>query len=367
MNGAISRLDRWLLDRLIEAVGEAPVEVVLWTGETIRLADVEPVARVHLRDRGAFRRLVRDPSFRFGEEYAAGGMVIEGGLVELLRHLLSFSLRNRVSQGLQSRLSTWFRRPRGTSLTASKKNIHRHYDVGNDFYKLWLDERMVYTCAYFTDPSNTLEQAQLDKLDHVCRKVMLQPGQHVIEAGCGWGALAMHMARQYGVTVIAYNISHEQVVYARDRARAEGLAGRVEFVEDDWRNITGTCDAFVSVGMLEHVGLANYERLGRVLRGCLREDGFGLIHSIGRNYPLAGDSWIERRIFPGGYAPSLGEMLRVFEPNDFSVLDVENIRMHYAKTLSHWLLRFEEATDVVRDMFDEEFLRVWRLYLASSQ
>jgi cyclopropane-fatty-acyl-phospholipid synthase len=255
---------------------------------------------------------------------------------------------------------------RANSLSGSRSNIHHHYDLSNDFYRLWLDEQMVYTCAYFPTPSTTLEQAQVAKMDHVCRKVRLRPGQLVIEAGCGWGALARHMARHYGVTVRAFNISHEQVVYARERARAEGLHHQVEFVEDDYRAITGTCDAFVSVGMLEHIGPEHYGELSGVIHRCLGPTSLGLIHSIGRNRPRPTNAWLEQRIFPGAYLPSLGEIMAVFEPSAFSVLDVENLRLHYAETLRHWLRRFDQVADRVAEQFSPQFVRTWRLYLASS-
>ncbi len=226
---------------------------------------------------------------------------------------------------------------------------------------------MVYTCAYFPTPETGLEEAQLAKMDHVARKVQLKPGQKVIEAGCGWGALSLHMAEHFGVNVRAFNISKEQVAYARQQAQERGLTDRVEFIEDDYRNITGTCDAFVSVGMLEHVGLENYRDLGGVIECCLKPEGLGLIHSISRNYPSPMSPWMEREIFPGAYIPALSEMLNVFQPWDMSVLDVENLRLHYAETLAHWLERFEGVVDQVRDRFDDRFVRMWRLYLAASQ
>jgi cyclopropane-fatty-acyl-phospholipid synthase len=225
---------------------------------------------------------------------------------------------------------------------------------------------MQYTCAYFSEPELTLEAAQLAKLDHVCRKLQLKPGESVVEAGCGWGGLALHMAERYGVSVRAFNLSHEQVAYARKRAAEVGLSCRVEFVEDDYRNVSGKYDAFVSVGMLEHVGLENYSALGRVIDRSLTPLGRGLIHSIGRNVPQPFDPWSDARIFPGAYAPSLREMLGVLEPCRFSVLDVENLRLHYARTLEHWLERFEGAVDKVAHMFDDTFVRMWRLYLAAS-
>jgi cyclopropane-fatty-acyl-phospholipid synthase len=253
-----------------------------------------------------------------------------------------------------------------TTLSASRKNIHHHYDIGNEFYRLWLDENLLYTCAYFEDPNASIEAAQIAKMDHVCRKVWLQPGETVIEAGCGWGGFALHMARHYGVRVRAYNISTEQVNAARARAKAEGLDDRVEFILDDWRNITGKCDVFMSIGMLEHVGLKNYRQLGDVIDRCLSPSGRGLIHSIGRNRHEVLDPWIERRIFPGAQPPALSEMGAIFEPNQLSILEVENLRLHYAETLRHWLARYEEAAETVRELYDARFVRMWRMYLAGS-
>jgi cyclopropane-fatty-acyl-phospholipid synthase len=231
---------------------------------------------------------------------------------------------------------------------------------------MWLGETMAYTCAYYPNLAATLEQAQIAKMDHVCRKLQLQPGDHVVEAGCGWGGLALHMASRYGARVRAFNISAEQIAYARERARRERLDDRVEFVQDDYRNISGRYDVFASVGMLEHVGRENYPELGRVIRRSLGSAGRGLIHSIGRNRPGPLHPWITRRIFPGAYAPSLGEMMQIFEPSGLSVLDVENIRLHYALTLRHWMDRYRAAEDRVRRMFDDTFVRMWRLYLAGS-
>jgi len=267
---------------------------------------------------------------------------------------------------LVRRATARLRRPHSNSLSGSRENIHHHYDIGNEFYTLWLGSTMAYTCAYFPTPEATLDEAQFAKMDHVCRKLRLQPGESVVEAGCGWGTLALHMARRYGVRVRAFNISHEQIVYARERAQREGLGARVEYVEDDYRNIHGTYDAFVSVGMLEHVGVSNYTSLGQVVHRSLGGRGRGLIHSIGRNYPAPLQPWIEKRIFPGAYPPTLSEMAPIFEPWNLSILDVENLRLHYAQTLRYWLALYEGAAARVREMFDEKFVRMWRLYLAGS-
>jgi cyclopropane-fatty-acyl-phospholipid synthase len=174
------------------------------------------------------------------------------------------------------------------------------------------------------------------------------------------------MAKHYGVKVKAYNISKQQISYARQCAIEEGLSGKVEFLLDDYRNITGKFDVFVSVGMLEHVGRGDYPVLGEVIDRCLKPDGRGLVHTIGRIRPAPMNAWIERRIFPGAYPPSLKEMMEIFEPKRLSVLDVENLRLHYAKTLEHWLQRFEQHECEVTAMMDEEFVKAWRLYLAGS-
>ncbi|MGD8875164.1 MAG: cyclopropane-fatty-acyl-phospholipid synthase family protein, partial [Gammaproteobacteria bacterium] len=291
---------------------------------------------------------------------------IEGDLTGFIESLN----RSRQDAGRQNRLfsNLLSRRNRAhpNTLAGSRSNIHHHYNLGNEFFQLWLDEEMVYTCAYFPTNTLTLEQAQLAKLDYVCRKLRLQPGDTVIEAGCGWGALARHMARKYGARVRAFNLSAEQIRYARNRAAAEGIGRNVEYIEDDYRNISGKCDVFVSIGMLEHVGRDNYRSLGGIIDRCLAPDGRGLIHSIGRNQPCPMNAWIERRVFPGSYPPTLREMMEIFEPWEFSVLDVENLRLHYARTLEHWLARFEAHRDEVREHFDEDFVRAWRLYLAGS-
>lgn len=364
--GVATRCDRWLVRRLLAAMSDPLIAIRLWDGTTIPEDCDDGRKRVLIRDRSTLCKLIGNPTYEFGEAYSNGSLEVEGDISELLMLVYRKVEGAKNRPGLHARLSRAFRRFTGSTLARAKKNICHHYDIGNDFYRLWLDWQMVYTCAYFADASHSLEQAQLAKMDHVCRKVRLRSGDTVVEAGCGWGALALHMAKYYGVRVRAFNISGEQIRYARERARREGLKDRVEFVQEDWRKITGQYDVFVSIGMLEHVGLRNYRRLGQVIDRCLRPNGRGLIHSIGRNRPERVNSWIERRVFPGSYAPTLQEMTRVLYPFNFSVLDVENLRLHYAETLRHWLDRYERSVDLVRRMFDDTFVRMWRLYLAGS-
>ncbi len=356
--------ERLLLSRMMHAIGNPPIQIVLWNGEEISSHE-NAVARVFIRDRGALLKLVADPELYFGELYSAQRVEVLGNLLDFLDAVYRV-WPMRTQEKIGKKLLTTFYDVRRNTIPGSRRNICHHYDIGNDFYRLWLDERMVYTCAYFHKQDATLEKAQLAKLDHICRKLRLRPGEKVVEAGCGWGALALHMAGHYGVTVKAYNISREQIAFARQRARDEGLDGQVEFIEDDYRNVRGEFDAFVSVGMLEHVGTEHYQELGAVIDRSLKADGRGLIHSIGLNYPRPMDAWTERHIFPGANPPSLAQMMQIFEPYDFSVLDAENLRLHYAKTLEHWLRRYEDNADRVAEMFDTAFARAWRLYLAGS-
>jgi cyclopropane-fatty-acyl-phospholipid synthase len=363
-NHLLSSVEMWVLGRIHDATGRAPIGLILNDG--VQLLSPASVADVVIRDRRTLGKLILDPEVAFGEAYADGRIEVEGDLVALLGAVY-MSMPNARPASWYARLAShWLKRTQANTLTGSRKNIHQHYDLGTDFYKLWLDPELVYTCAYFPSPSATLEEAQTAKMEHVCRKLQLQPGEKVVEAGCGWGALALYMARNYGVSVKAFNISREQILFARQRAREEGLSNQVEFIEDDYRNVSGGFEAFVSVGMLEHVGQEHYAELGAVIHRSLGNSGRGLLHFIGRNHPRPFSAWTRKRIFPGAYAPTLGQALEMLEPLNFSVLDVENLRLHYAKTLEHWLENFEISAQRISEMFDPSFVRTWRLYLSGA-
>lgn len=362
------RLERWVVRNVLERIGRPPVVVVLPNREEIVLSPQPTQTQIYFQDRNAIWLVALDPEFYFGECYMDGRVKVEGDLGPLLETVFRrLVVENKRATGWWILLMNQLRRTASNTLDRSRRNVAHHYDVGDAFYELWLDKELSYTCAYFPRPDLTLEEAQQAKMEHVCRKVWLRPGERVVEAGCGWGALALYMARHYGVTVQAYNISRNQIAYARRRAQAEGLADRVQFIEDDYRNIQGKFDVFVSIGMLEHVGRDHYHTLGQVIDRCLKPEGRGILHSIGRDRPIEGDRWIHHRIFPGAYAPSLQEMLDVLQPNGFSVQDVENLRLHYALTLQHWLDRFENTRDEVARMFDDRFVRMWRLYLTGAR
>jgi cyclopropane-fatty-acyl-phospholipid synthase len=361
-----SRIDEWVLQKIYRAAGQPPVQLRLRNGAEVSPKAALAVANIVIQDRRTLLRLLLDLEVEFGDAYSKGRITLEGDLVsalEVFYHSMPEAEHHRWYVKLLSKCMAYVQH---NSLRGSRRNIRRHYDLNTDFYRLWLDPQLVYTFAYYPSPGATLEEAQAAKLDYVCRKVQLQPEERVVEAGCGWGALALHMAKNYGVTVRAFNISREQILFARGRAKELGLSQRVEFLEDDYRDISGEYDAFVSVGMLEHVGREHYGELGSIIHRSLAKTGRGLLHFIGRNHPLPFSTWTRKRIFPGAYAPALGEVMQVFEPWDLSVLDVENLRPHYAKTLEHWLARFEMSEQQISEMFSPEFMRAWRLYLAGA-
>jgi cyclopropane-fatty-acyl-phospholipid synthase len=357
-------LDRWIAARIQRTIESVGVRLELWDGTSSFDPSRHAIGDLVVRDRLALLGLAIDPDLYFGEAYMAGRIEVHGPFERVIEALTRST----------SPLGSWRERVRTVvtvpnTLRRARHNIHHHYDLGNWFYEQWLDRELVYTCAYYAHPDMTLEQAQRAKMDLVCRKLHLEPGMNVVEAGCGWGALALHMARQYGVKVKAFNVSKEQLAYARQRARREGLESQVEFIDDDYRNIRGEFDVFVSVGMLEHVGLHMYGALAEVIRRCVRRTGGrGLLHFIGRDAPRPLNAWVRKRIFPGAYPPTLAEVAdRVLVPAGMTVIDVENLRLHYALTLGAWRARYEASVEKVRAQYGPVFERAWRLYLAGSE
>ncbi len=341
-------------------------------GTEYRYGSDEPDFVIHFKTENALTRTMLGGSLGFGEAYMAQELDIKGDLQDVCMlgfRILDGHLKPSLKEKARFLLGYLSRR---NTINGSKRNIQAHYDLGNDFYALWLDHEMQYTCAYFQNPSDTLEKAQLQKLDLVCRKLRLQPGETVIEAGCGWGGLALHAARKYGVKIRSFNISREQIEYARDRARRLGISSdRIEYVEDDYRNILNgrsVYDKFVSIGMLEHVGLENYKDLYKIIETVTRPRGLALVHSISRIAPFLSDPWLEKYIFPGCYIPSLAEMITPVESRSrpLHVVDVENLRYHYALTLDHWHKRFEKNLDLISSKYNESFVRMFRLYLRAS-
>lgn len=352
---------------ILREAGDPPVRIVLPDGTAVQTADGEARFTLRIMKWRALAAMAADPETGFAEQYAAGAAEVQGALEEFCDTIYSHWPRSG-SSGVAARLLAWYLDwTQRRSQRAAKKNIRRHYDLGNEFYRMWLDEEMLYTCAFFPSEEATLEEAQVAKMERVARKLGLEAGERVVDAGCGWGAFALYLARVHGCRVRAFNISEEQIAWARRRCRELGLEGRVEFVLDDYRNITGTYDAFASIGMLEHVGKEHYRDLGEVIRRTIGEKGRGLLHFIGRSRPAPLSAWIRKRIFPGAYAPALSEMLPLLEAGGYHVADIENLRSHYARTLRCWRERFEAAEPQARAMYGEEFARAWKLYLAGSE
>lgn len=365
--GTSSRLEKRLLRLLLQKADPLPVRLELGSGTVATPSSGAPRFTLWIRDLRTLGEILIDPEVGFGDAWSDGRVRLTGDLVAFLESAYETMQRVWQNPGWYERTaSRWMRSRQANTMRGSRRNIHSHYDLGNDFYRLWLDEQLVYTCAYFPQPSATLEEAQTAKLDYVCRKLDLQPGENVIEAGCGWGALALHMARHYGVRVKAFNISREQIRFARERARAENLGARVEFIEDDYRNASGKFDVFASVGMLEHVGPENYTAMGALVQRLIGDRGRGLLHFIGRREQGEFSRWIRKRIFPGAHAPCLREAMQVLEPFGYFVRDIEDLRGHYALTIQHWLERFDRSARKVIEMYGSDFERAWRLYLAGS-
>ena len=358
-----SGIDQKLLAVLRLLLGPMPIAFVLRDAKNLPETGGPLISTVRIPERSTLLSMALDPEVGFGDAYSAGRVEVDGDLVRTMESAYQSSRTHPWLWRLRSKWLTW---SQANTRRGSARNIHHHYDLSNDFYRLWLDERMLYTCAYFPTPEASLEAAQEAKLEMVCRKLRLRPGETVVEVGCGWGALAIYMAQHYGVRVKAYNISNEQIAYAREWAKREGVTDSVEFIEDDYRTVNQKFDVFCSVGMLEHVGLQNYHELGNVIHRVIGDTGRGFLHFIGRNRAAPLNVWIRKRIFPGGYAPTVRESMEALEPQSFSVLDIENLRLHYAKTLEHWLARFESVFDTVVREKGMEFARMWRLYLAGS-
>lgn len=358
-----------VLKRIIGSLLEEspiPIELVYWDNDVRKYGKGKANHRITFKNPAALRKFIFGLSIAFGEGYTNGDIEVEGNLQEILALPYQSEISNSFLSSLTN-LSEWIASKKNrNSLKGSRKNISHHYNIGNDFYMLWLDRNLQYTCSYFKDSNKNLDESQVDKMDHVLRKVNLQPGESVLETGCGWGGLAVHAAKKYGAKVTAYNISSEQVDYARRLAEEEEVEDSVTFVDDDYRNAKGKYDKFISIGMLEHVGKENYTTFIDVIKRTLKEGGRGIIHFIGKVRVKRSDAWIEKYIFPGGYTPVLSEVLTPIERAGLVVRDVENLRLHYAKTLDHWAERFETSLDKVRESFDESFIRMWRFYLNAS-
>jgi cyclopropane-fatty-acyl-phospholipid synthase len=329
---------------------------------------------VRFTDDATSRKIVLNPSLAAGEAYMDGRLVMERGDIYDLLNLVTYNNRyeKRTSVAkLEARVRfpgdpfAWLRTY--NQERRSKRNVAHHYDLSARLYDLFLDSDRQYSCGYFTDAANSLEQAQRDKKAHIAAKLDLKPGLKVLDIGCGWGGMALYIHQKTGAEVLGITLSEEQLSLARKRAADAGVADKVRFELIDYRNVTGTFDRIVSVGMFEHVGPAHFRHFFAKCRSLLAEDGVMLLHTIGRiGKPRPTDAWTTKYIFPGGYIPSLSEIARSAEQTRMICSDVETLRLHYGYTLEHWLRRTQANKAEIEAMYDPRFYRMWEFYLAGS-
>jgi cyclopropane-fatty-acyl-phospholipid synthase len=363
-----------LLDPLFRRViRQGELIVTDASGKTHRYGSPDPSrSPVHLifRDRRVPFDVARRPVLGFPETYMAGRIDVEGD--DILAFVDLFRANVQWEDGRDTGLAKGehpllMRLMRANSQRKSRRNVAHHYDLNDRLYDLFLDRDRQYSCAYFTDPGNGLDQAQLDKKAHIAAKLNLKPGQRILDIGCGWGGMALYLNRVADVDVLGITLSEEQLKVARRRAREAGVADRVRFELIDYRTLDGRFDRIVSVGMFEHVGAPHFRAYFRKVRDLLADDGVALIHTIGRmGGPSYTDGFTAKYIFPGGYIPALSETVAASEQERLIVSDVEVLRLHYAHTIRHWYDRTGAARDKIVALYDERFYRMWRFYLAGA-
>ncbi len=328
-----------------------------------KIGDGEPEFTVNVKKKIPLTALMTSTSLALGEAYMEGDLEIEGDLYDALDHFLGQMDRFSTDESALKKLVF-----SSTAKKNQKKEVQSHYDIGNDFYRLWLDETMSYSCGYFLHGDDSLYQAQVNKVDYILKKLYLQEGMSLLDIGCGWGFLLIEAARKYGVRGVGITLSQEQYREFQQRIRKEHLEDLLTVELMDYRDLPGygkKFDRVVSVGMVEHVGRDNYQLFIDCAKEILNPGGLFLLHFISALKEHAGDPWIKKYIFPGGVIPSLREMLSCAAEDGFHTLDVENLRQHYNRTLLCWEKNYRKQTDKVRKMFDEKFVRMWDLYLLS--
>jgi cyclopropane-fatty-acyl-phospholipid synthase len=340
------------------------VEVRYWDGDVRRYGPDRPYFTLTLRAPGAVRAMLRDVMLGFGEAYTDGRIEIDGPLDAVGRLVVE---NQAVFDGLA--MPRLLPRLRRDTPARRRSQVQHHYDLGNDFYALWLDASLTYSCAYFRDADDSLEAAQQQKVDYLLRKLWLRDGQRMLDIGSGWGTLLISAAKAYGVQGVGVTLSQEQLRHSREAARQAGVDAQVTFELCDYRDLARRGERFdrvISVGMFEHVGRRNHARYHDAVASMLTDGGVSVLHTISSEVEEVTDAWTDRYIFPGGYVPSTREVVAALPRYGLRLVDYENLRPHYALTLQEWRRRFEAHRDQVTAMFDERFYRMWDLWLASS-
>jgi cyclopropane-fatty-acyl-phospholipid synthase len=367
-----------LIDRFFErAIKRGELTVIHADGHARSFGTPDPEfpsVTIRFVEKGVTRSILADPGSGAGEAYMEGRFILERGDV---LDLLTLVTANNPWEGGRSALrNNWWKRTSASILhrigranmeRRSKRNVAHHYDLTGALYDLFLDADRQYSCAYFTDPANSLEQAQVDKKAHIAAKLAIEPGMRVLDIGCGWGGMALYLHQKTGAEVLGITLSEEQLKVARARAAEAGVADKVKFELIDYRRVTGPFDRIVSVGMFEHVGPRHYRTFFLKCRDLLTPTGVMLLHTIGRvGGPGVTDPFTAKYIFPGGYIPALSETIAANEGNKLMVTDIEVLRLHYAHTLRAWYGRAKANRDRIVALYDERFARMWEWYLAGS-
>ncbi|OQW44429.1 MAG: cyclopropane-fatty-acyl-phospholipid synthase [Proteobacteria bacterium SG_bin6] len=367
-----------LLDLFLgRVVKRGQLTVTYHDGRVAKFGAPDPVlpdVAIRFTTKDAVPGILRDPGLGAGEAYMNGALMVEQG--DVLDLVTLMSANDRWEQGGGALLAAplvraveavTHRLGRINMARASKRNVAHHYDLSDRLYDLFLDADRQYSCAYFTDPANSLEQAQQDKLAHIAAKLAIEPGMRVLDIGCGWGGMALYLNRKLGADVTGVTLSEEQLKVARARAAEAGVSDKVRFELIDYRHVTGQFDRIVSVGMFEHVGPPNYRTFFRKCFELLTPQGVMLLHTIGRaSEPGVTDKWTLKYIFPGGYNPALSEIVRGYQGLRMICTDIEVLRLHYAHTLEQWYHRTTAAREAIVALYDERFFRMWQFYLAGA-
>lgn len=359
------KLAQWVQE--VREKANIPARLVLWNGQQLDFGSfAAPQVTLKVNSASALPLLLEPSLDNLGEAYVKGKIDIEGKLSDIIDIGYSLAKSTVTSASKLARVRRYFTHTKASD----KKAIQYHYDVSNAFYKLWLDENMVYSCAYFENGDEDLATAQLKKIDHILTKIQLQPGQRLLDIGCGWGALVLRAAQKFGAQCTGVTLSQNQFDLATERVKAAGLADRIEIRLQDYRDVTGPFDRITSVGMFEHVGRKNLPAYFGKIRELLVDDGIAMNHGITSSdydsgeVPLGGGEFIDRYVFPDGELPHISLALQAMQHGGLEAVDVESLRRHYAHTLDLWADNFEAKADEARKLVDDEKFRIWRVYLA---
>ncbi|MBU3202351.1 cyclopropane-fatty-acyl-phospholipid synthase family protein [Clostridium estertheticum] len=353
-------IDKLIYKTILKSLFSDTFEIIFWDGDVKKYGEGESKFKMILNEPIAKADLINDPSMAFGEAYMSKKLEIQGNIQEVIESLYnnkeSFLSNSSRYENLVKKLIH--------SVKNNKDNIQHHYDIGNEFYKLWLDNSMTYSCGYFKSPEDSLSTAQENKVEHILKKLSLNEGDTLLDISCGWGELIITAAKKYKVKAMGITLSLEQFEKVSERIKLEGLSDLVEVQLLDYREVKNRkFDRVVSVGMLEHVGKDNIADYFANVNKLLNEKGISLVHCIVGIDESGTNTWIDKYIFPGGYLPVLNELITCIANKKFDVIDLESLRMHYGRTLEHWASNFEKALPEISKTKDETFIRMWRLYL----